>query len=172
MPTSTVVKFAVGFEGVLTGTSTNTALTTAVGREAILTSTTGSGFQVYERFRVPLTITSGATTTLDLTSGLTNPLGESISGADNFDEVLGVLVQHDADSASATIEAFGGASSNLFQGPWNATAKATLVPGKWIAFGITSDLTGDTVDASHCNIDLKNTGAADATVNVIILGVV
>ncbi len=171
MPTNTVVKFACGFEGVLTGTSSNTSVTTPVGRESILTSVTGSGYQVYERFRVPLTIASGATTTLDLTSGLTNPLGEAISGAVDYDEVLGILIQHDEDSASATVEAFGGASANLFQGPWSATAKATLIPGKWVAFGIPSSLTGDAVDATHCNIDLKNTGVVDATVNVIILGV-
>lgn len=164
------LKFAVGFEGKATGTSTNSALTTAIGREAILTDVSGAGLQVYERFRVPLTIIAGATTTLDLTTGLTNPLGESISGSDDFATVFGALVQHDADSASATIEAFGGASLNLFQGPWSATAKATLRPGQWAGFGIPSNLAGDAVSGSAKNIDLKNTGVATATVNVIILG--
>jgi hypothetical protein len=163
------LKFACGFLGTATGVTGNPNLKTSIGK-VVRCAPLGTGWQIYDATGTPLTILGGATTTLNLLTGLTNPLNEAISAAP-FVRVFGVLIVHDRASLASSIEAFGGASSNLFQGPWDAAAKATLIPGKWIAFGIDSDLTGDLRDATHKNIDLKNLdGVNAATVNAFILG--
>lgn len=168
---SIAVTFGVGFSGSVEGTAASPALkldVTGVAR----TAPAGVGWQLYEAFSVPLTIADGATTTLDLTTGLTNPLNEAIAAAAKFVHVYGVLILHDPDSEAANVEAFGGASPDLFQGPWDGAAKATLPPGLWVGFGIRTDKTGLLVDGTHKEIDLTNVDGTgkDATVNVMILG--
>ena len=134
---------------------------------------TGADWQIYApEDGVELAV--GGTTTLDLTTGLTSPLGEAISGTPGkFIKVHGVFIEHAAASlATAGVTAFGGASDE-FQGVWAAGDKATLAPGRWIAFGMPATDAGVTVDATHKNIALVNLDATAlhvATVNVFVLG--
>lgn len=160
------LKFACGYSGKCTGVSGSPNLATTVGRVARCT-VTGANKQVYAK---QITVSGGATTTLDLTTGLTNPLNESINGSLDFAKVLGVFIEHDAASISSGITVMGGGSDD-FQGPLAAGDKPTLAPGEWFAFGMPASSTGWTVDGTHKNIAIVNNDGTDAaTVNVFILG--
>lgn len=160
---SLTLKFACGFVGRATGVSGSPTLSAQLA-DVARCSVDGADQQVYKK---TLTIAGAATTTLDLTSGLTSILNEAIV----FAHVKGVLIEHDPASVSTTgITAFGGAS-NDFQGVWSASDKATLVPGRWIAFGMPATDTGVVVDGTHKNIAIVNLHATlAATVNVFVLG--
>jgi hypothetical protein len=168
---STTVVFACGYSGRVVGIPTSASLALAI--ELVKKSSpTGTGWQIYAPDPA-LTIAGGATTTLDLTTGLTSPLGESISGTPGkFIKVHGVFIEHAAASLAtpAGITAFGG-GSNEQQGVWAAGDKATLTPGRWVAWGMSATDAGITVDATHKNIALVNLEVAlAATVNVFVLG--
>jgi hypothetical protein len=172
MPNNLNLKIGMGFEGRAVGVTTNTAMATPIARQAVLTSLTGSGKQVYARWANPLTIPATSTTTLDLQSGLVNPLGESITGAADFATVLGCLIQHASGSPSAGIEAFGGTITSQFQGPLGTTCSVALAPGRAFGFNQPANVTGYTVAADSKNIQLRNLGTTVATVNVLIAGTV
>lgn len=168
--TNAALNFAIGFEGVLTGIPTNTDLADNITRQVVLSAVAGSGQQVYETFRVALPVAAGATTTLDLTTGLTNPLGESISGSLKFVHVYAVWIVHNSASTASTITVFN-AAANAFQGPKSAAASDVLGPGMWTAFGVPTNLTAWAVDGTHKNIAIvNNDGAHAATVNVFVAG--
>ena len=163
--------FAMGFKGRAVGIPTNSDLQTPIG-EVWSAEASGSNWQCYDACNVALTIVAGGTTTLNLLTGLTNPLGEAIS-AFPFAHIYGYAVNHDAESDASSITVFGGSSGNLFQGAWSATAKATLIPGRTIGECMEVGLAGvgQLVDATHKNIDIINLdGSNAATVNVIIIG--
>lgn len=166
--TSLDLKFACGFVGKLTGVTGSPGLTTSVG-DVVRCIAEGANQQVYVG---TLTIAASGTQTLDLTTGLTNPLNEAISGSNKFLKVKGVFIEHDAASVASGITAFGGAS-NEFQGVWAGGDKATLAAGRWIGFGMPATDTGVDVDATHKNIAIVNSdGAQVATVNVFIHGTI
>jgi hypothetical protein len=166
---SLTLTFAAGFEGTATGVPTNGDLEAPLAG-VTRTALSGASKQVYEQFATPLTVAPSTTTTLDLTTGLTNPLNESIASSAAFAHVFGVLVQHDRDSAASTITVFN-AASNAFQGPKSAGASEALSPGMWTGFGQEEDLTGWSVDGTHKAIAITNNSATQsATVKVIILG--
>lgn len=168
--TSASLNFAVGFEGSATGPTWNPDLTDTISRQVVLTALTGSGKQIYETFRTALTVAAGATTTLDLTTGLTNTLGESISGSSKFVHVYAVLVVHNSASAASTVTVFN-AAANAFQGPKGAGDADTLGPGMWTGFGVPANLTAWAVDGTHKNLAIvNNDGANAATVNVLVIG--
>lgn len=165
---STTVIFGIGYNGRLAGTPTSPELVATLDW-VVRCAPTGAGWQIYE---ASLTIAGGATTTLDLTTGLTSPLGESISGTPGkFLTIFAVLIEHDALSeATDGITAFGGAS-NDFQGVKAAGDKDTMIPGRFTAFGGPATDAGMTVDATHKNVAITNLAVSDdATVNVFILG--
>lgn len=170
--TSTTVVFAVGYSGRVIGIPTSATLALAI--EAVRrTSPSGTGWQIYAPDPA-LSIAVSGTTTLDLTTGLVNPLNEAISGTPGkFISAHVVFIEHAAASlATAGITAFGGAS-NDFQGPMAALDKPTLLPGEWFAFGKPAGNAGWTVDGTHKNIALVNTDATAlhvASVNVFVLG--
>jgi hypothetical protein len=163
--------FACGFKGVARGTTLSPNLKANLSRTARVTFS-GAGKVVYDNPGT-VTIAGAATLTLDLTTGLYTPLNEHIDGANDFDKVFGLKIEHDSDSLSTTgITAFGGASDE-FQGPWAAGDKVTLLPGAWTAFGWNASKAGWTVDATHKKIAITNLHATlAATVKVFILGTV
>lgn len=166
--------FAMGFEGVCTGTSTSATLEATLPRTVIQHLLTSTGKQVLDKGSATFTVGAGATTTIDLTSGQVNPLGESISGAMDFVKVFVFWVHHEFTSISSNIEVFGGVSANLFQGPLNATGKLTLAPGMGAGFMCeTANTTGWAVSATVKNIDIKNLDVSDpATVRLFVSGAV
>lgn len=172
MPTSTSVKFGMGFTGRVKGTTLSTTLGADIGKTARC-DFTGTGKMVYDAATgTALTIAGAATTTLDLTTGLLSPLGESITGSLDFASVYAVFIYHDIASLSTTgITVFGGAS-NDFQGPLAALDKPTLLPGDFFGFGrVASVSAGWTVDGTHKNIAITNLHATlAATVRVFIMG--
>lgn len=160
------LKFACGYTGKCTGVTGSPTLAASVS-DMVRCTASGANYQVYSK---QITVAGGVTTTLDLTTGLTNPLNESINGSLDFAKILGVLIEHDPASISSSITVFGG-GSNDFQGPLAAGNKPTLNPAEWFAFGKPSSVTGWTVDGTHKNVAvLNNDGTDAATVNVFILG--
>jgi hypothetical protein len=165
------LKFGCGYSGTATGTTASPSLQAFLSGVARVTATS-TGKMCYVG---TTTLTVSGTTTLDLTSGLTSPLNESINGALDFAKIYGVFIEHALTSlATSGITAFGGASNDQ-QGPWAAGDKVTLMPGAWNAFGWAMTGAGWTVDGTHKNIALVNldgTALHTATVNVFILGTV
>lgn len=167
---SLTLKFACGFLGRASGVSANSNLKTSLGRTARC-SISGASKQVYDKYQQ--SISGAATLQLDLSTGLTNPLNESITGAVDFATVMGVFIEHDITSTATTgITCFNG-GTNEFQGPMNAASDWTLIPGEWAAFGKASTVTGWTVDGTHKRIDILNLHATNAAiVNIFIFGTV
>lgn len=167
------VKFGMGFRGTVTGASGASTRTADIAN-VVRCVFTGSGKMVYDAASSgnTFTIAAGGTTTLDLNTGLTSPLGESIAGALDFTSVWGLMVVHDGDSvATGTITVFGGASVQQFQGLLASGSKAQLLKGRGIGFVVEDDQsTGMTVDGTHHNIDIVNDSAETATVRVFIFG--
>lgn len=169
---SLTLKFACGFSGKASGTSANANLKTSLGRTARC-SISGANKQVYDAYQTVIAVSG--TLQLDLNTGLTNPLNESIAGALDFATVQGVFIEHDVASLSTSgIRCFNGGTTE-FQGPWNAASDCTLLPGKWIAFGGPASVAGWTSTAGANRIDIVNLDAValhTATVNILILGTV
>lgn len=166
---SLALKFGCGFSGLATGITGNSELKSRLGRVARI-SVSGASKQVYDYYRYSLA--GAATLQLDLSTGLTNPLNESISGAADFATITGVFLEHDSTSTSTSFTAFNG-GTNEFQGPMNAASDCTLVPGEWFAFGKLAGITGWTVDGTHKRIDILNNHATNAAlINIFILGTV
>jgi hypothetical protein len=174
MPTSTPVKFGMGFTGSVKGTAASPGLKADIGATARC-DFSGAGKMVYDAATsgAQLTVGAGLTTTLDLQSGLTSPLGEAITGAADFAKVYAVFVYHDAASLSSGVEVFG-SGANRFQGPKKgATDTDTLGPGMFTGFGMLATKAGWTVDATHKTVSIVNTdGVNAATVRVFIMGTV
>ncbi len=160
--------FAVGFQGTAIGIPINSTIKALLSRRS-QTNVTGSSKQVYDGYQVPLA--ASATVSINLLSGLTNPLNESITGANAFSTVYDVWIEHDISSLSTGgIRCFNG-GSNEFQGPLNAASDATLVPGKYIAFGGPASVTGFTVSAGAKIIDIVNLDSVNpAIVNIFVNG--
>lgn len=166
---SLTLKFAVGFLGKAKGVTGAPQRVCPLGRTSTL-DLSGTGFQVYEVYQQ--SISASSTLSLDLTTGLTNPLGESINGTLDFATVKGILIEHDSTSTATSIRAFNGGTTE-FQGPLSATSDVTLTPGQWCAFGMGSTVTGWTVSGSAKLLDiLNNSGSAAAKVNIMIVGTV
>lgn len=160
------LKLSMGYKGDATGTAANSTLTATL-IDVVTCSLTGSGKQAYIG---TTTLAVSGNATLNLLSGLTNPLGEAIAA---FGHVFGVLIEHDSASlATAGITVFGG-GSNDFQGPLSALATATLTPGQAIAFLTPASGTGWATSGTVKNIKLVNLDATalhTATVNVSVFG--
>lgn len=158
--------FAAGYKGDAVGVSGNAGLSTPLAR-VVSCALTGAGKQAYV---ATLTVGVSSTTTLNLLSGLTNPLGEAIS---SFGHVFAVLVEHDlASLATAGVTAFGG-GSNDFQGPWSGGSKATLQVGECVVFLTDESKAGWATSGTVKNIALTNLDATalhTATVNVAVFG--
>ena len=161
------VTVAVGYKGKATGIAGNAGLTTDL-LDVFSCALTGSGKQAY--VGPGLVVPVSGTTTLNLLSGLTNPLGEAIAA---FGHVYAVIIEHDpASLATAGITVFGGGSDD-FQGPFDAGNFATLTPGQGLAFLVNAAMTPWVVDGTHKNIAIVNLDATalhTATVNVAIFG--
>jgi len=164
---SLTLTFALGFEGTATGIPANSSLSTVITRRT-RSSVAGSSKQVYEGSQI--TIAPSGTQSINLLNGLTNPLNESISGADAFSTVFVFWIEHDSSSVSSGIRCFNG-GTNEFQGPWNAASDCTLVPGKFNAFGGTAAVAGFTVSAGSKIVDIVNLDPVNpAIVNVFVDG--
>lgn len=168
------VTISMGWNGNAIGTALSPTLEVRL-IDVIRCTLTGANKQCYiAAGSAAITINPSGTTTLNLLTGLTNPLGESITGGAAFAHVFAVVIQHDpASLATAGITAFGGASGNLFQGPLGAAGQLTLLPGMGNEFLIPANLTGWVASASHKNIDLTNLDATAlhvAKINVGIFG--
>ncbi len=161
------VTISVGYKGSATGIATDPALSTTL-LNVFSCALTGGGKQAY--VKRGLVVGVSATTTLNLLSGLTNPLGEAIT---TFGHVYAIMVEHDpASLATAGITVFGGAS-NDFQGPLAALDKPTLTPGQGLVFLVNAAKTPWVVDGTHKNVAIVNLDATalhTATVNVAIFG--
>lgn len=160
------VTIAIGYKGSATGVTGDAGRTTSL-IDVFSCALSGSGKQCY---RATLTVAVGGTTTLNLLSGLTDPLGEAISA---FGHVYAFVLEHDPASLSTSgITVFGG-GSNEFQGPWAAGDKATLTPGQAIAFLVNETKTSWATSGTVKNIAIVNLDATalhTATVNVAIFG--
>jgi hypothetical protein len=173
---SAPVMFSMGFKGFVKGLATSPNIKLDIGATARC-DFSGTGKMVYDAATsgARLSIPVSGTTTLNLQSGLTSPLGETITGALDFALVYAVWIYHDPDSlATAGITAFGG-GSNDFQGPFAAGNKPTLLPGQGVGIMTTASKTGWTVDGTHKNIAIVNLDATAlhvATVWAFIMGTV
>lgn len=153
----------VSIKGNVQGT-TDTPSRTATINIARSDSFTASGTilinQVLDKGTAIQTLAAGATLTIDLTTGQTNPLGESISGAGAFAKVREIYISHEGTSASSGIVAYG-ASSNSFQGKWSAGATLTLKPGER-DHQVSYTAAGMTVDSTHKILQIVNSDGANA----------
>lgn len=174
MPTNTKIKVGIGFEGEAVGITTSPNLTALLGPTTVLTSTTGTGKQVFARWSVPITLATTATTTLNLISGLSNPLGETIAGASMaFSQVLAFVVQNfTASPGTAAVEVFGGTIGSQFQGDLGVTCSVALLPGQAHGFNVESTTAGWAVNATACQVQLRNLGTTVASMGVLIVGTV
>jgi hypothetical protein len=161
-----------GITGTITGTTANPYLSSRINAQNVTTATQGGTAgalinQVYDYASGTnyKTIALSTTLTLDLTSGLLNPLGESIV----FGKVKGIYIEHISTSTAVSIKCFA-AGSNAFQGPLNTANYVTLLPGESIYFqSYTSG--GWVVDGTHKNLSiLNNSGTLSALVRIYIDG--
>lgn len=158
---------ATGYTGTAVGASFNANLSTTLQDIANVNIATANG----QAYVATLPIVASATTTLNLLTGLTNPLGDAITGAAAFAHVNAVYIIHDPNSLASSIKAFGGASGNLFQGYLNSTGSFTLPKSGISDMSVPTTVTGMVVDATHKNIDITNNdGVNAATVRVAIFG--
>lgn len=171
------VRFGVGFTGVCSGTPNAPATIAEIG-SAVRCDFTGTGKMVYDAATVQgafdpvIVLAPSQTLTLDLSGGLISPLNESIAGNTDFSGgVYALWVHHDRTSVSSGITVFGGAADE-FQGPLDASCKATLAPKQGIAFIVEADGTGFTMSAAGARkIALTNLSATqNAKVRVYIQG--
>lgn len=169
---SVQVRFGIGFKGWCQGIAANPDVQTQLAA-VFQHSGNVDKLQIYDGCTVQVVVTAGATATIDLVSGLTNPLGEAISSANKFNSVQVLMIQHDADSQASGITAFG-AGSNKFQGPISATGTITLPPKRGFAFFTDATDAGWSVNAStsHLFEIVNNDGSHDATVNLYIEGLI
>jgi hypothetical protein len=117
-----------------------------------------------------LTLAAGATTTLDLTTGLVNPINNDITGAEDFAKVRVWVVYHEQSSAASSIR-IGGASNPFGGLMTTASNTITLVPGQGFAFFDTYSTAGMAVSGSAKNVQILNVdGTNAATYRIYFLG--
>lgn len=175
---SVSLNVAAGYEGRVIGTATSVNLTTPLGKSVVLTALTGSDKQILDRWATPITLAVSGSTTLNLLTGLVNPLGESISGTAAFSQVYDLFVQVSPSSpTAATIQAFGGTIGSQFQGPLGVTGSVALGYGQAhvlatpAASGTTAVLgAGWPVNSTAKQFELRNVGTTVVTVNVFVAG--
>lgn len=160
----------MGYNVTVSGSSFNSSLVTQL-TDAYRCALSGANLQIYSS---TLTLAPSATTTLDLTTGLFNPLNDAISGSgQKFTKIWAVMIQHDpASLATSGITAFG-AGANEFQGPYAAASVVTMKVGLANGFILDFSKTPYTVDGTHKLIPIINLDATalhTATVNVFIAG--
>jgi hypothetical protein len=107
----------------------------------------------------PRTFAAGSTTDIDLSTGQVDPLGDAISGADDFAKVRFWLVYHDPDSASSGI-VVGNAASDKFEGPLSTGATLSLAPDEGFVF-FSKATAGWAVDGTHKVIRVVNSDGSD-----------
>jgi hypothetical protein len=161
-----------GLVGTVKGTSANSNLSSPIAINRANSYTQISTYpinQVIDKGSSTFTIAASTTLTIDLTTGQTNPLGESIASSLAFAKVRYIFIEHDSASLSTSIVAFG-SGSNQFQGPLSAAATITLKPGE--RFEQESATTaGWTVDGTHKTIAVVNSSATQsATVRLCVAG--
>jgi hypothetical protein len=161
-----------GIVGTVKGTTANSSLSSPIAINRTGSYTQISTYpinQMIDKGSSTFTIAASTTLAIDLTTGQTNPLGESIASSLAFAKIRYVFIEHDAASLSTGIVAFG-SGSNQFQGPLSAAATVTLVPGE--RFQAESATTaGWTVDGTHKTIQIVNSsGTQSATVRLCIAG--
>lgn len=162
--------YAVGYQLTLSGSTCAplAILPTLVGMDAAC-NLSGTNGQAYI---ATLTIDPSTTVTLDLTSGLENPLCDEITGANAFAHVYAVTIQHSIDSLASGITAFGAGGSD-FQGWFQATSLLeAMPPGGFLSMGQVDSETGMEVSGAQKEIAITNEDAVnDATVIVWIFGI-
>ncbi len=172
VPGAVVVTASMGFNGVVSGASFNANLSVQI-RDTFRCQLTGANLQIYS---TTLTLAPSGSVSLDLTTGLFNPLNDAISGSGGkFTKVWVAMIEHDpASLATAGITAFGAAAmGNGFQGPLPDTVVLTLPVGLANGFLLDFAKTPYTVDGTHKIIPIVNLDATalhTATVNVFIAG--
>jgi hypothetical protein len=161
-----------GITGTVIGTTANPVLSSRINAQNVTTATQAGTAgalvsQVYDYASGTnyKTIALSTTLTLDLTSGLLNPLGEAIV----FSKIKSVYIEHISTSTAVSIKCFA-AASNAFQGPLNTANYVTLLPGESIYLQ-SYTTAGWTVDGTHKNLSiLNNSGSASALVRIYIDG--
>lgn len=161
-----------GLVGSVKGTTANTNLSSPVAINRTSAYTQISTYpinQMIDKGSSTFTIAASTTLAIDLTTGQTNPLGESIASALAFAKVRYIFIEHDSASLSTQIVCLG-SGSNQFQGPLSAAATVTLKPGE--RFQAESATTaGWTVDGTHKTVQVVNSsGTQSATVRLCIAG--
>ena len=169
---SSNISATINFTGNVTGTASSATLNAriAVRRPATYTQqVTANVDQLIDKATASFTLAAGATLVIDLVTGQTNPLNESITGADAFAKIRMVIIEHSLGSLSSGVTAFG-SGSNQFQGPLSASATVTLAATDIFTFG-SQTAAGWTVDGTHKTIQIvNNDGTNAATLRVLITG--
>lgn len=161
----------MGFKGNLTGVPSNANLESAIGTTYRCTFS-GADKQVYNGTSTyQLSIAAGTTTTIDLTTGLTNPMGQPITSGLAFAKVYVCMVMHDIASQASSVKVFGAGAGTDFQGPLVAAGYLTLTPGRGNAFMDQTTANGMAVSGTAKTIAIQNLdGANTALVNVFVMG--
>ncbi len=163
--------FAAGYLGRAVGTATSVDLTAVLDKSVVVTALTGAGKQVCDRWAVPIVLATSGSTTINLMSGLVNPLGESITGTMAFTQVYDLMVQVDVSSpTAAAVQAFGGTIGSQFQGPLGVTGSVALGYGQGFVIAAPATTTGWTVNSTAKQFELRNVGTTAATVNLFVSG--
>lgn len=161
-----------GITGTATGTASNPYLSSRINAQNVTTANQAGSAgalvnQVYDVASGTLTTTvaPSATTTLNLNSGLTDPLGGSLV----FGKIKSIYIEHTSASTASSIKVFA-AGTNPFQGPLSAGAYFTLAPGESIYLqSYTSS--GWAVSGTVKNISiLNNSGTNSAIFRVYVDG--
>jgi hypothetical protein len=134
--------------------------------QADLSNGTGDD-QVNELWHDERTIAASGTDTLDLAGALTSAFGATIT----FTKIKAIVVIADAGNTNDVV--VGGASSNAFQGPFNATTHKINVQ-KGGAFVAIAPKTGWTVTAGTGDQFLiaNGGGTTSVTYRIILIGTV
>lgn len=170
--TSVDLNVNVVISGLLSGSTDSPNVNAPIGVRRLQNYTQSGTIlvnQIIDHASATVTIAAGATTTLNLVTGQTNPLNESISGAAAFAKVREIFVEHDAASLASGVKVFD-AASDAFQGPLGAGESVTVVPGGRVLLSLPT-AAGWTVDATHKNLSLENLdGSNAATVRYLVAG--
>lgn len=124
-------------------------------------------------YAATLTITTGATTTLDICSTTGTPITDPLGNNVLFAKVKGIFIQHATDTASGTLEVAG---SWFIAGPLTGTTPKLILYPSMLAFiggspvGATTDYGWAVTDSTGDKLTLKNNDAASITVNIVLIG--
>lgn len=161
-------KASIGWDYQATNSfGTNTTNSFAFSANSAFTNGSGNG-KASKIYAATLTVTGGGgTSSIDLISATTDPLGQALS----FAKVKGIYVCHKTPAATGTTAITGNFLADVVMG--DASASYTLNPGHFFLLGggaTNNDLGWAATAGTADTITFTNADAASVSIDVCIIG--